>query len=252
MFPDPLIGLPGVEINAFVLMLFVAAAVALPVALATARVGGYPAAFALDAWFAGTIAFVGGASLLPALLRPLVGDLGSTWSLAGIGAALAVETFLVRRHRAARGDPALALGVAVLPLPLAQVFGRRGCFAAGCGHGRPAWDLPWAVTFPAYSASAFQGVPVHPTQLYEVAGLAAIFAVLALLWRREGTRRSLLGAYLVGYGTLRFTVEFFRGDLRPMLGPLSLNQVICVAAVAVGAVLLVRAATVHRAIAEAA
>ena len=252
MWPAPALELLGVEINAFVVMLVVAAAAALPVALAAARAGSFAASFALDAWFVGGVAFIGGASLVPALLRSFVDDLGSTWSLAGLAVFFAAETVLVRFHPAARSAPDEALGVAVIQAPIAQLFGRLGCLAAGCCHGRPAWNLPWAVTFPARSASAFQGVPVHPTQLYEAAGLVAVFAVLVVLWRRPQTRGVLLGAYLIGYATLRFTVEYFRGDLRPMLGPLSLNQVICVAAVAVGAVLLVRAATVHRAIAEAA
>jgi len=240
MLHEPLLVVLGVEINAFVVMLAAAAAVALPLALWTARASGLPAALALDTWFAGAVAFVGGAALVPTLLRPLLGDLGTTWSLGGLAVLLAAEAALVHVHPAARKARALALGVALVPLPLAQVLGRLGCFTAGCCHGRPAWTLPWAVTFPAGSASAYQGVPVHPTQLYEAAGLAVIFAALLALWRRPHTRPLLLGAYFAGYGVLRFVVEGFRGDLRPMVGALSLNQVLCITAAVAGAALLAR------------
>ena len=52
------------------------------------------------------------------------------------------------------------------------------------------------------------------------------------------SRGYLLASYFLGYGTLRFVVEFVRGDLRPFLGPLSLNQWLCAGFVAAGLLLI--------------
>jgi phosphatidylglycerol:prolipoprotein diacylglycerol transferase len=251
VYPGPLLAVLGVEINGFVALLLLAAAAALPAGMAAARRAGFPTAFALDTWLVGGVAFVAGAAVVPALLAPLLPALGGTWSLGGLATFLAAEGALIAGHPAARGDRLTAAGVAVIQAPLAQLVGRLGCLAAGCCHGRPAWDLPWAVTFPAGSGSAFQGVPVHPTQLYEAAGLALLFALLRWLWSRPHRRAALLGVYLTGYGALRFTVEHFRGDARPMVGALSLNQLICTAAVVAGMALLVRLQQPARLAAEA-
>lgn len=82
---------------------------------------------------------------------------------------------------------------AVPALVAGQVLMRTGCFLRGCCFGLPT-DLPWGVTFPMGSPAwtqqmldgstgifGFAGLvkPVHPTQLYEMAG-AIVFGLLAL------------------------------------------------------------------------
>jgi len=116
-------------------------------------------------------------------------------------------------------------------LPMGHWLGRIGCFLTGCCHGRPT-DLPWAVRFTnptAVMARQWVGVPLHPVQLYESAGILAIclfnlLHVLPLI--RAGKMRpgtAFLG-YLAEYAVLRFFMEFFRGDDRgaflwPVLSP---------------------------------
>jgi len=100
-------------------------------------------------------------------------------------------------------------------IPLGQAIGRIGCFAAGCDYGYPT-DLPWAVTFTNEYAHQVVGVPLntalHPYQLYE--SLSAFCLCLLLYWLFK--RRTFYGQtfcqYLIGYGVLRFFLEFFRGD----------------------------------------
>ena len=104
--------------------------------------------------------------------------------------------------------------------PFWHVFGRLGCFLAGCCHGR-ATDVPWAVVFTdprSQVRSDLVGVPVHPTQLYEALGEAAIAAALYFLLRRtERSRPGLvIAAYFALYGVLRFGLEFYRGDTVPL------------------------------------
>ena len=122
-----------------------------------------------------------------------------------------------------------------------HAIGRVGCFLGGCCFGSPT-DCALGVVFPEGSLPyEFYGgaVKIHPTQLYEAAFLAALFAVLLLLGKR-----SAFAYYLVGYGAWRFGIEFLRADDRgSFFGlPLSPAQVISLALAAVGAALLVAAA----------
>jgi phosphatidylglycerol:prolipoprotein diacylglycerol transferase len=116
-------------------------------------------------------------------------------------------------------------------VPLAQAFGRLGCFMYGCCFGKRADSLLWAVQFPPGSPAAIWhaqqyptlaadtggwSYPVHPTQLYGVLGLSFTAAVLWLMRRYwcpfPGFTSPL---YLMLYGIGRVFVEFFRGDGNP-------------------------------------
>ena len=92
---------------------------------------------------------------------------------------------------------------------LGHAFGRLGCFFNGCCYGKVC-TLPWAVTFP--SPHRMHDIPVHPTQLYEVAGNLAIFAGLSAFYRKKRFDGQIWWLYVLSYGALRFAVEFFRGD----------------------------------------
>ena len=134
--------------------------------------------------------------------------------------------------------PKIAVLAAATPaLAVGHMIGRIGCFLVGDDYGRPT-NLPWAVSFP-------QGLPpttvgVHPTQLYEAAGLVPIAFVLVRL-RKQGTPdRVVLGTYLVLAGALRFAIEFIRINER-VIGVFSVAHLASLAAVAAGGVLLLSA-----------
>lgn len=92
-------------------------------------------------------------------------------------------------------------------IPLGQVFGRLGCFLAGCCYGTPS-NLPWAVLFPN---TIYQPhVKVHPTQLYEMIISLMIFILLLTLKNKNLKGGVLIGLYLVLAGTGRFFIEFYR------------------------------------------
>ncbi|MEM6294458.1 MAG: prolipoprotein diacylglyceryl transferase family protein [Myxococcota bacterium] len=109
---------------------------------------------------------------------------------------------------------------------LGHAFGRLGCFAAGCCWGGPHTSGggvrfgPDALVVltggaPVYGrADALQTLPLHPTQLYEAAGLLALFVVQWTLRIRNGveTPWRMASRYAIGYGCLRAVVEIFRGD----------------------------------------
>ena len=93
-------------------------------------------------------------------------------------------------------------------IPFGLFFGRLANFVNGELWGR-ATDVPWAMIFPTGD-----GVPRHPSQLYE-AGLEGLllFAILWLLfWKSQARYKPglLMGTTAIVYGASRFFVEFFR------------------------------------------
>jgi phosphatidylglycerol:prolipoprotein diacylglycerol transferase len=96
-----------------------------------------------------------------------------------------------------------------------QALGRVGCFLVGDDYGRPT-DLPWGVAFPEGTPPTF--VPVHPTQLYEIAWL---LPVAAFLWWRRHRSPFVFGEYLALNGVGRLAIEHWR--INPVLA-LGLTQ----------------------------
>lgn len=91
--------------------------------------------------------------------------------------------------------------------PLAQAFGRVGCFSAGCCYGCMT-TCSWGVFLCQDGACSL----VHPVQLYNVAALLLVFVLLLFLDRyflRPGVLSllSLGGIFLV-----RGVTDFWRGD----------------------------------------
>ncbi|MCK4244627.1 MAG: prolipoprotein diacylglyceryl transferase [Candidatus Omnitrophica bacterium] len=146
-----------------------------------------------------------------------------------LGGAIALFIFLYL-NRFTRPRFWEALDVFSPPTALGIFFGRLGCFFAGCCHGKPAFGLPWAVVYNnPLSACVYKGIPIHPTQLYEAFGALLLFFFLLFLFKKELFKGQLCWIFFLFYGVLRFGVEFFRGDPRPMVTPyLSLGQVICI------------------------
>ena len=100
---------------------------------------------------------------------------GLVWFGGFIGGALGV-TLGTRLHKIPTGAVAAAVANAA---PFGQACGRVGCFLVGDDYGRPT-DAWYGIAFPEGAPPT--SVPVHPTQLYEVAWLLLIGA---LLWRRR-------------------------------------------------------------------
>ena len=127
-----------------------------------------------------------------------------------------------------------ALAAAAPALAIGHAIGRIGCFLVGDDYGRPT-NLPWGIAFPKGLPPTF--VPVHPTQLYEAAGLVVIGWAL-IRWRHRQLPDILVFArYLVLVGTLRFLIEFIRVNAR-VVGPFTLAQIFSSAVVVTGLSLL--------------
>jgi phosphatidylglycerol:prolipoprotein diacylglycerol transferase len=98
-------------------------------------------------------------------------------------------------------------------LAIAHVFGRLGCFSAGCcyGHGIEAHH-PFAVIFSHPDSIAPRGVPLHPAQLYDAFNSFLIFVILQWLYYRRKFDGQVTATYLMLYAIGRSWVESFRGD----------------------------------------
>jgi len=122
-------------------------------------------------------------------------------------------------------------------IPLGYTFGRLGNFINGELYGRIT-TVPWGMYFPLDPSHQLR----HPSQLYE-----AIFEGLILfifLWKLRRLRvfdGFFFSMYLIGYGFVRFFIEFFRQpdpQLGLIVGPFTMGQVLC-AAMILGGILII-------------
>jgi phosphatidylglycerol---prolipoprotein diacylglyceryl transferase len=125
----------------------------------------------------------------------------------------------------------------IAPLvPLGLAAGRLGNFINAELWGRAA-TVPWAMVFPNVDR-----LPRHPSQLYEFA-LEGVVLFCVLWWfsSRPRPRGAVSGAFLLGYGVLRFLVEFTREPddyLGLLAAGLSMGQWLSLPMVLVGAGLI--------------
>lgn len=128
-----------------------------------------------------------------------------------------------------RGRPWLQVADFVAPcVPTGLAAGRFGNFLNGELWGRLADpELPWGMVFRGAG-----DLPRHPSQVYQffLEGLL-LFILLWLYARRQRAQGQVAAAFLIGYGVLRFVVEFFRepdAHLGLLSLGLSMGQWLCV------------------------
>ena len=109
----------------------------------------------------------------------------------------------------------------IVGVVLAHAFGRIGCYFAGCCYGIPTESF-LGVVFPyGHAHTAFPGIALFPTQLFEAAFLFALFIVLNVVKKVENKE---VEVYLLGYGLWRILLEFIRGDDRGSFFPFISTQ----------------------------
>ena len=142
---------------------------------------------------------------------------GKTIVGALLGGLIGVE--LVKRAIGAHGSSGDAFA---LPLIAGIAIGRVGCFLSGLDdhtYGNPT-SVPWAIDFG-------DGMPRHPTQLYEIAFLIALG--LMLHWRRRAFDLSgdRFRAFMIAYLGFRLAIDFIKPMPFVYLGMLSGIQLLC-------------------------
>ena len=133
--------------------------------------------------------------------------------------------------------------LAAIGVPLALCLGRCANFVNGELWGKET-DLPWGVVFGGSAGD----VPRHPSQLYEafLEGIV-LFAVLQLMSRRKPLlpQGTFMGTFILGYGIVRFLVEFVRVpdvQLGYILGGvITMGQILSLPLVVIGAGLVIAA-----------
>jgi phosphatidylglycerol:prolipoprotein diacylglycerol transferase len=90
-----------------------------------------------------------------------------------------------------------------------------------------------------YFPSDPTGALRHPSQLYEAFFEGVFLFAILWLWRKRFPFPGVsLAIYLIGYGMVRFFIEFVResdSHLGTVLGPFSMGQVLCFSMIAAGA-----------------
>ncbi|HOT48654.1 MAG TPA: prolipoprotein diacylglyceryl transferase, partial [Syntrophales bacterium] len=119
-------------------------------------------------------------------------------------------------------------------VPLGYTFGRIGNFVNGELWGR-ATTVPWGMYFPLDPTRTLR----HPSQLYEAffEGLF-LFAVLWGIRRKRPFEGAFLAYYLIGYGAVRFFIEYVRepdAHIGLYFGLITIGQILCLAMILAGA-----------------
>ncbi|MBI5409818.1 MAG: prolipoprotein diacylglyceryl transferase [Nitrospirae bacterium] len=111
-------------------------------------------------------------------------------------------------------------------IPIGYTFGRLGNFINGELYGRPT-TVPWGMYFPLDETRQLR----HPSQLYEALFEGVfLFVVLWSIRKKKCFDGFFLSLYLIGYGAVRFFIEFFRepdAQLGTFFGFITMGQILC-------------------------
>ncbi len=109
-----------------------------------------------------------------------------------------------------------------VPLCVGIAVGRIGCFVAGLAddtYGTPT-RLPWGV-------DSGDGVPRHPTQLYELIFLLALAWLLQRYAAKPHVNGRVFRIFIAAYLTWRLLIDFWKPQ--PLVGGMNLIQWACLA-----------------------
>jgi len=158
----------------------------------------------------------------------------------GLFLAIPAGVWYMRRHKDRLKFWKVA-DLAGFGIALGLVFGRIGCWFAGCcfggvsahDHGvifprfSPAWDRH--VELDLITRAAHDHLPVWPTQLWHVIANFSIFAI-TYLWYKKWRKYDgqVFWVFMVLYAVSRFILEFWRDDHRGIWlgGTLSTSQIL--------------------------
>lgn len=123
-------------------------------------------------------------------------------------------------------------------IPAGYTFGRLGNFINGELYGRVTLK-PWGMIFPTAPTNALR----HPSQLYESFGEGILlFGILWFLRKRVPISGAMLAFYLIGYGAIRFVIEYFRqpdAHIGFVFLRFSMGQLLCAMMILAGIILFI-------------
>lgn len=131
--------------------------------------------------------------------------------------------------------------------PLGYTFGRLGNFMNGELYGRIT-EVPWGMYFLDKQGIPFEELR-HPSQLYEAFSEGILLFLIVWFLRNRVPTGVLTGVYIMGYGLIRFIIEFFRqpdaifknpGDeLGTVLWTFTMGQVLSIFMILIGLSLII-------------
>lgn len=130
--------------------------------------------------------------------------------LGGPIACVPFAIWYIKKHKL---PPWLTSDILIIGLTVNHAFGRLGCLSAGCCYGKPT-TMPWGIKL--YSDLVdkdMQGIPLHPTQLYESTALFILFFGLLHIFKKRQFEGQAVLTYFMAYPIIRSIIEIFRGDL---------------------------------------
>ena len=124
--------------------------------------------------------------------------------------AIPTMLWFFKKHKL---DTYKMLDVMAVVTCIVHMFGRLGCFLAGCCYGKPTTG-PLGITFTNEACQAPLNTPLVPTQLLE-AGFILLVMISLLLIKSKFQKfyGQLFLLYLILYAIGRSVLEIFRGDV---------------------------------------
>jgi len=95
---------------------------------------------------------------------------------------------------------------------LVHIFGRLGCFLAGCCHGRPTDSYIGIIFTDAACYADPLNTPLFPSQLMEATYIFIIMMILLFIRKRRKFYGQLFLLYIILYAIGRSVLEIYRGD----------------------------------------
>lgn len=151
----------------------------------------------------------------------------------GLAGSIVAGVLFCRSHKL---DPWMIADLIIVTAPIGLGLGRIGNFINGELYGRIT-TVPWAMVFPGGGEH-----PRHPSQLYEalLEGVL-LFLLLWILKERKYPFGFMTAFFVIGYGTFRFLIEFFREpdtQLGFVFGSFTMGQVLSSAMILAGACII--------------
>ena len=132
-------------------------------------------------------------------------------------------------------DPWLLSAMLLPGVALGQAIGRWGNWFNQELFGLPS-NLPWSIPIEAINRPDGYGsfMHFHPTFLYESIGCLILAVCLYYLIRLKKSFELVIGVYTIGYGLLRFILEYIKIDLTPHAFGLRWPQVVSLLFIVIG------------------
>jgi len=114
--------------------------------------------------------------------------------------------------------------------PILHIFGRLGCFMAGCCYGKVCNNFLGVEFTDSLSKAKPLNTSLYPTQLFDIVVNLGIFILLYFIGKRKKFEGQLFLIYISAYAIGRSIIEIFRGDSERgfIFGSISHSQFIAI------------------------